>query len=82
MSGAPAGILWQVFKKVSSEDYLEKYDGNEKRSINKALRDIDHMLRSHGKCTVIDVGLPEENDEGDEVHREQIKWDKYDETLG
>lgn len=58
MSGVPAVILWKEFKDLFSEDYLEKFRGNQNKAYNYALRDIDRILRYHSKTTV-EVGLPE-----------------------
>lgn len=62
MSGAPTTVLWNEFQELLAKDFLEKYNYNLDRAINKALCHIDSMLRQHGKHTE-DVGLPSPQDD-------------------
>ena len=45
---APAAVLWEEFKVVLSEDYLERDSDNVERAYG-VLAEIDWMLRGHGR---------------------------------
>ncbi|XP_046405004.1 uncharacterized protein LOC124170300 [Ischnura elegans] len=76
MFGAPAAILWDKFKDCLSEDYMGNED-NARIAHHRALCDIDHMLRPHGRC-LRDLGLPEVEDVSTELGREVTRWNSED----
>ncbi|XP_065203965.1 uncharacterized protein LOC135834055 [Planococcus citri] len=77
ISGAPSVILWEKFRDLLSEDFLDKFSNHSERAHNKSLCHIDSMLRKHGKSAE-DVGLPVPLDDSKEVDRERQRWNKDD----
>ncbi len=73
-SGAPAKVLWEEFKDLFAEDFLDAMHDREK-AFNAALCAIDRKLQMHGK-SLKDVGLPEAKDETTEVGRESARWNE------
>ena len=71
-SGAPAKVLWDDFKELFAEDYLDKMQDPEK-AYNAALVCIDRKLQLHGK-SLEEVGLPKAKDETTEIGRERKRW--------
>ncbi len=72
--GATPKILWDEFKVILAEDFLDR-DANEDRAFNDALCSIDHKLRKHGK-SLKEVGMPQAVDNTTEVGRELMRWDR------
>ncbi len=72
VSGAPAKVLWDDFKELFAEDYLDKMH-DEDKAFNAALNCIDRKLQLHGK-SLEDVGLPKAKDDTTEVGREKVRW--------
>ncbi len=74
--GAPAKLLWDEFKELFAEDFLDR-DPDESRAYNAALCCIDRKLNLHGK-SLKEVGLPEASDDTTELGREQRRWDRQE----
>ncbi len=72
--GAPGRLLWDEFKHLFAEDYLDNLH-DESKAYNSALCCIDRKLRLHGKG-LEEVGLPKATDDSTELGREQMRWDK------
>ncbi len=71
-------ILWDEFKSVFAEDFLDR-DSNEERAYNDALCSIDHKLRKHGK-SLAEVGLPQAIENTTEIGREILRWNRDEQT--
>ncbi len=72
--GAPARILWDEFRDLFAEDFLDKMSDQE-NAYNEALCCIEKKLFMHGK-TLEEAGLPGAVDNTTEAAREILRWDK------
>ncbi len=72
--GAPAKLLWDQFRHLFAEDFLD-IEQDENKAYNSALCCLDRKLRLHGK-ELEEVGLPKATDDSTELGREQMRWDR------
>ncbi len=70
--GAPARIIWDEFKDLFSEDFLDKMQDQDK-AYNEALCCIERKLEMHGK-SLEDVGLPAATETSTEIDRAQSEF--------